>query len=109
MKKVNFIFKRCLFYVIGLISFSVIAFITQRIITSILLETNINPMQDFYNINNYILSYLPYYLTVYTIIYFLITYFVFKYDRYIMNKLNKKLQQVKEYEKNIGNGGNKNV
>lgn len=109
MGKFGLILKRCLYYIIGLISFSTIAFITQRIVTAVLLEVSINPTQDLYNVKYYILSFLPYYLTVYTIIYFVILYSVCKYDKYIMNKLNEKLEQVKEYEKKISNGGDRNV
>lgn len=99
MKRINLFFKRCLYYIIGLISFSSIAFITQRIVISVLLETNINPTQDLHNIKNYILAYWPFYLVIYTIIYFVILYSVSKYDKYIMNKLNEKLKQVKKYQK----------
>lgn len=99
MKRINLFFKRCLYYIIGLISFSSIAFITQRIVISVLLETNINPTQDIHNIKNYILAYWPFYLVIYTIIYFVILYSVSKYDKYIMNKLNEKLKQVKKYQK----------
>lgn len=109
MRKVSFILKRCWYYVIGLFSFSIIGFITQRIIISVLMETNINPTQDLHNIKHYILGFGPYYLVVYTLIYFAILYFVSKYDKYIMNKLNDKLEQVKEHQKEISNGGDEDV
>lgn len=109
MRKISLILKRCLYYVIGIISFSTIAFITQRIVIAVLLETNINPTQDLYNIKYYILAYWPFYLVVYTLIYFIILYSVCKYDKYIMNKLNEKLEQVKEHEKKIGNRRDINV
>ena len=108
MGKVSLILKRCLYYIIGLISFSTIAFITQRIVTSVLLETSINPTQDLYNIKYYILSFGPFYLMVYTLIYLVILYSVCKYDKYIMNKLNEKLEKVKKYQEN-SNGGDNNV
>ena len=109
MGKISLIFKRCLYYVIGLISFSIIAFITQRIVTAVLLETNINPTQDLYNVKNYILSFYPYYLPVYTLIYFVILYSVCKYDKYITNKLNEKLENVKEYQKKVSTKEDGNV
>lgn len=109
MKKINLILKRCLYYIIGLISFSSIAFITQRIVTAVLLKSNINSTQDLYNIKYYILSFGPFYLVAYTIIYFVILYSVSKYDKYIMNKLNEKLEQVKKHQKKIENGGDSNV
>lgn len=57
MRKISLILKRVFYYVIGIISFSTIAFITQRIVAAVLLETNINPIQDLYNIKYYILAY----------------------------------------------------
>lgn len=48
---------------------------------------------------------MEYYLAVYTLIYFIILYFVCRYDKYIMNKLNEKLEQVKEHEKKVGDWG----
>lgn len=100
MKKIKFILKYFTYYIIGFISFSIIAFITQRIFTSVLLETLIDPKQDLYNILNYITTYFPYYICTYTILYCLILYGVRKYDRYIVSKLNKKLQEVKNYNEN---------
>lgn len=96
MKKITFIFKYIIYYIIGLISFSTIAFITQRIITAILLESYIYPIQDLYNILNYIDVYYPYYLISYSTIYILILYGVRKYDKYIVNKLNEKLSRIKK-------------
>lgn len=109
MKKNKLIFKRCLYYIIGFSSFSIIAFITQRIVIAVLMETNINPIQDLYNMKNYILAYGAFYLAVYTIIYFIILYSTSKYDKYITNKLNKKLQEVKKYQSEIENRGDSNV
>lgn len=97
MKKFTFILKYFFYYIIGLISFSIIAFITQRITISLLLKSVIDPLQDLYNISNYILAYSPYYIVVYTLLYFSILYSIQKYDKYIVNKLNEKLEQVKNY------------
>ena len=100
MKKLLVILKWFIYYLIGLVSFSIIAFITQMIIISILFETTINPSQDMHNISVYINAYGPYYLTAFTILYLFILYSVRKYDRYIVNKLNEKLERIKGEEKN---------
>lgn len=91
--------KLCIYYIIGLISFSIIAYITQTIILAILMENAIYPAQDIYNISNIISAFYKYYLSAYTILYFLILYIVRKYDRYIVNKLNEKLEKTRS-EKN---------
>ena len=91
--------KLCIYYIIGLISFSIIAYITQTIILAILMENAIYPAQDIYNISNIISVFYKYYLSAYTILYFLILYIVRKYDRYIVNKLNEKLGKTRS-EKN---------
>lgn len=96
MKKIIINIKYFIYYIIGLFSFSTIAFITQRIVISILLNTLIDPRQDLYNILNYIIAYYPYYIVTYTLIYFLMFYGVKKYDRYIVTKLNEKLNQLKK-------------
>lgn len=108
MKKFTFIMKYFIYYIIGLISFSIIAFITQRITISILLGVVIDPTQDLYNILNYILSYYPYYITVFTILYFSIIYLIRKYDKYIVNKLNGKLEEIRKGNKKIIFGGDIN-
>lgn len=105
MEKIICILRRCVFYVIGLISFSTIAFITQRIVTAILLKTAIYPAQDLHNILNYILAFCSYYLGTYTLIYFVILYAIRKYDKYIVKKLNIELEQVKKIQIENKNGG----
>lgn len=96
MKKITFVFKYIIYYIIGLICFSTIAFITQKIITAILLDSYIYPIQDLYNLSNYINVYYPYYLITYSTIYVLLLYGVRKYDNYIVNKLNEKLSKIKK-------------
>ena len=95
MKKIILILKYFIYYIIGLISFSIIAFITQRITISILLDNAIYPSQDLNNLLNYILAYGPYYLIVYSILYSIMVICVRKYDRYIVKKLNEKLEKLK--------------
>ena len=95
MKKIILILKYFIYYIIGLISFSIIAFITQRITISILLDNAIYPSQDLNNLLNYILAYGLYYLIVYSILYFIMVICVRKYDRYIVKKLNVKLEKLK--------------
>lgn len=94
MKRVVLILKYFIYYVIGLISFSTIAFITQRITLSILLENAIYPSQDLYNLLNYALAYGLYYLLTYSILYFIIVFCVRKYDKHIVSKLNEKLENI---------------
>ena len=95
MKKIILILKYFIYYIIGLISFSIIAFITQRITISILLDNAIYPSQDLNNLLIYILAYGPYYLIVYSILYFIMVICVRKYDRYVVKKLNEKLEKLK--------------
>jgi DNA integrity scanning protein DisA with diadenylate cyclase activity len=99
MKKITFILKYFIYYIIGLISFSIIAFITQRIVIAILLKELIDPVQDLYNILNYMSAYYPYYFIVYTMLYFSILYGVKKYDKHIVNTLNKKLYEIRKDDK----------
>ena len=87
--------KLCIYYIIGFISFSIIAYITQTIVLAILMKNAIYPAQDIYNISNIILNFYKYYLSAYTILYFLILYVVRKYDKYIVNKLNEKLEKAR--------------
>lgn len=108
MKKIYFILRYFIYYIIGLISFSTIAFISQRITLAILLENVIDPRQDLYNFLNYALSFGLYYLIAYSILYFIIVYCVRKYDRYIVNKLNEKLKKIKIDNKKNSFGGNIN-
>lgn len=108
MKRIVFILRYFIYYIVGLISFSTIAFISQRITLAILLENVIDPRQDLYNLLNYVISFGLYYLIVYSILYFIIVFCVRKYDRYIVNKLNEKLKNIKINNKKNNIGGNKN-
>ena len=62
---------------------------------SILLDNAIYPNQDLNNLLTYILAYGPYYLIVYSILYSIMVICVRKYDRYIVKKLNEKLEELK--------------
>ena len=108
MKKITYIFKYVIYYIVGYISFSTIAFTTQRITISILLKSQINPIQDIYNILNYIYAYSLYYLIVYTLLYGIILYSVRRYDKYVVNKLNEKLKRVKDTNDKSDFGGDSN-
>ena len=99
-KRLFLILKLFIYYFIGLLSFSIIAYITQTIILAILFETVIDPTQDLYNISNIISVYAPYYLSIYTIIYFFLLYMVYKYDKYTVDRLNQKLVMIKGENKN---------
>ena len=105
MKRIIFILRYFIYYIIGLISFSTIAFISQRITIAILLENVIDPSHDIYNLLNYSLAYGIYYLIAYSILYSIIIYCVRKYDKHIVNKLNEKL---KIYNNKNSFGGNEN-
>lgn len=106
MKRIILVLKCFIYYIIGLISFSLIAFISQRITIAILLGNVIDPSQDIYNLLNYVLAYGLYYLSVYSILYFIIVFCVRKYDKHIVNKLNENLEKLKIDNKN--NGGSEN-
>lgn len=93
MKKIVLVLKYFIYYIIGLIVFSLIAYITQTIMISILVDKPIYVTQDVQNILNIILSYYKYYIPTYTMLYFLILFCVRKYDRYVVNKLNKILKE----------------
>lgn len=108
MKRIILILKYFIYYIIGFISFSSIAFITQRITITILLRNVIDPIQDLYNLLNYVSAYFIYYLSTYSILYFIIVYGVRKYDKYIVNKLNEKLEKLKIDNKKSNVGGNEN-
>lgn len=100
MKKQWLILKLCIYYIIGLISFTLIAYITYITLTSILFEAIIIPLQEIRNMPRTLLYFSPWYLTAYTLLYFSILYAIRKYDRYIVNKLNEKLEKTKGDDKN---------
>lgn len=106
MKRIILVLKYFIYYIIGLISFSLIAFISQRITIAILLGNVIDPSQDIYNLLNYVLAYGLYYLSVYSILYFIIVYCIRKYDEHIVNKLNEKLERINNKRNNSGGNGN---
>ena len=108
MKKIILILKYFIYYIIGLISFSTIAFISQRITISILLQNAIYPKQDLYNLLNYILAFGIHYLIAYSILYCIIVYCVRKYDKYLVAKLNKELENLKTSNEKNNIGGNEN-
>lgn len=108
MKKITLILKYFIYYIIGLISFSTIAFISQRITISILLQNAIYPSQDLYNLLNYILVFGIYYLIAYSILYCIIVYCVRKYDKYLVAKLNKELENLKTSNEKNNIGGSEN-
>lgn len=99
-KRLFLILKLFIYYLIGLVSFSIIAYITQTVLLAILMETVIDPIQDLYNISNIISAFAPYYLSVYTVLYFLLLYMVHRYDRYTVDLLNQKLVMIKGDDKN---------
>ena len=103
MKRIILILRYFIYYIIGLISFSTISFISQSITIAILLERAIYPSQDSYNLLYYAGIY---YAPAYSILYFIIVYCVRKYDKHIVNKLNENLGKLKIDNKN--NGGCEN-
>lgn len=102
MKRIILILRYFIYYIIGLISFSTISFISQSITIAILLERPIYPSQDLYNF----LAYGIYYLPAYSILYFIIVYCARKYDKHIVNKLNENLGKLKIDNKNSGGSEN---
>lgn len=99
-KRLFFVLKLFVYYLIGILSFSIIAYITQSILLAILFETVIDPIQDLYNISNIISAFAPYYLSSYTVLYFLLLYMVHRYDRHTVDILNQKLVMIKGDDKN---------
>ena len=91
MKKCWLIIKLIIYYIIGFIAFSIIAYITQQIAVSVMMQSLINPLQDMYNIANIIQCYFIYYFITYTILYYAILYMVRRYDKHIVKILNEKL------------------
>ena len=96
MKKFLLILKYIIYYIIGFISFSIISYITQSIVISLLQNRPIYVSQEINNLSNIVLCFYPYYIFAYTILYFSILYAVRKYDKYTINKLNKKLKMRRE-------------
>lgn len=96
MKKIKFILKHIAWYIIGFISFSIIAYITQSITISIWLDKLINPSQDIKNIINIIKIYGVYYLIAYTLLHTIICILIRKHDQKLVKKLNEKLEKVKK-------------
>lgn len=99
-KRLFFIFKLLIYYLVGLVSFSIIAYTTQTVLLAVLMETVIDPIQDFYNIKNILLAFAPYYLSFYTILYVLLLYMIRMYDKHTVNILNQKLVMVKGDDRN---------
>ncbi|MCI8761178.1 MAG: hypothetical protein HFJ34_08795 [Clostridia bacterium] len=95
MKKGLLILNLFIYYIIGFFLFSIISYITHIILTAILMESVIFPLQEISQISEYLMCFLPLYLIIYTLIYFLVLYFNYKYDIYIIKKLNEKLEETR--------------
>lgn len=94
-KHILFILKLLLYYLLGLILFSIIAYTTQINVLAILTESVINPTQDLQNFYNIINELYLYYLSYYTILFLTLLYIVRKYDKCTVKKLNEKLKYIK--------------
>lgn len=103
MNKGKLIFKFTIYYILGLILFTLIASVTYTIVFALLTNDTINPQFEMQLFPQKILFSLHWYIAVYTTLYVFILYAVHKYDIYIVNKLNEKLNKMKESDRNEQN------
>ncbi len=95
MKKRKKILKFIIYYIMGFILFTSIAYIVQLTIFAVLTNDVIIPEVEVLLFPYHLFYLLPWYVGIYTILFFLIVYIVHKYDIYIVNKLNKELEKLK--------------
>lgn len=100
MNKVKLILKLAIYYILGFILFMLVASITYTTIFALLANDTINPQFEMQLFLQKIFYSLYWYIGVYSILYFFILYSVHKYDIYIVNKLNKRLNEMREVDKN---------
>lgn len=100
MKKRKKLSKFIIYYIIGFVLFTVIAYIVQLTIFAVLTNDVIIPGVEIRLLPYHLFYLLPWYIGVYTILFFLMLYIVHKYDMYIVNKLNKELEKLKGEDKN---------
>ena len=98
MNKAKLILKLAIYYILGFILFMLVASITYTTIFALLANDTINPQFEMFL--QKIFYSLYWYIGVYSILYFFILYSVHKYDIYIVNKLNKRLNEMREVDKN---------
>lgn len=100
MNKSKLILKLAIYYILGFILFMLVASITYTTIFALLANDTINPQFEMQLFLQKIFYSLYWYIGVYSILYFFILYSVHKYDIYIVNKLNKRLNEMREVDKN---------
>ena len=100
MNKAKLILKLAIYYILGFILFMLVASITYTTIFALLANDTINPQFEMQLFLQKIFYSLYWYIGVYSILYFFILYSVHKYDIYIVNKLNKSLNEMREVDKN---------
>ncbi len=100
MNKAKLILKLAIYYILGFILFMLVASITYTTIFALLANDTINPQFEMQLFLQKIFYSLYWYIGVYSILYFFILYSVHKYDIYIVNKLNKRLNEMREVDKN---------
>ena len=100
MNKAKLILKLAIYYILGFILFMLVASITYTTIFALLANDTINPQFEMQLFLQKIFYSLYWYIGVYSILYFFILYSVHKYDIYIVNKLNKWLNEMREVDKN---------
>ena len=103
MKKGKLILKFIAYYIIGVILFVTIAYIIHITLFNILTNDVIIPQVEIQLFPHQLFYLFHWYIGAYTILYFLVLYLVHKYDIYTVNKLNEKLNKMKEEEKNEQN------
>lgn len=95
MKKGLLTFNLFIYYILGLFLFALISYITHITTTAILMQGVILPLQVISQIPSYLMNNLLLYLIVYTLLYLIILYFNYKYDIYIVTKLNEKIEETR--------------
>lgn len=100
MNNAKLILKLATYYILGFILFTLVSSIAYTTMFALLVNDTIKPQFEIQLFPQKIFYSLYLYIGAYTILYFFILYSVHKYDIYIVNKLNKKLNKMKEVDKN---------
>ena len=103
MKKRKLIFNLSIYYIVGLILFTIISYIIHITLFSLLTDNTIIPLLELQMIPHNLFYFLPWYVGVYTIFFLLIAIIVHKYAKYMIKKLNEKLENMKGENKNEQN------
>lgn len=100
MKMAKSLFKFAVYYIVGFLSFIVISYTIHITLFKFLTNDIIIPQVEVQLFPYQLFSYFPWYIVTYTILYFFILYIIHRYDVYIANKLNEKLNIMKGEQRN---------